>query len=332
MKLLIVLLLALTTLSAYAEPDNTCWGDPVNIAVVGIDASDFPSNKKGTEVSLWYQTTPDTFSGVCNRSFSGLYIDMTHYIDMGDGLVPSELNSGYFKLSDDVDIRIRYDRYYFPVVPPAARGKTVPPIGHEVIRNDFSVAGSGWITFKLRRDIIGGGIVVPSDTVLFSAYRVMNIRPFPPRPSRPLLQARTRAGGQVVPVTPVCSINQGNVIEVNFRTLQTDQVASRSDGERYSKDIALRFSCNTSLTQDIKVQLVADSAGFSSDLIRSDNNALGFALKYRGQLVPPMSTFPARLDGGNGSENITLTPVKDSSVLLQAGAFNASAILIISAI
>ncbi|VTP64672.1 Uncharacterised protein [Serratia rubidaea] len=66
----------------------------------------------------------------------------------------------------------------------------------------------------------------------------------------------------MIAITPECSINQGNVIEANFHTLQTDQVVSRSDGERYSKDIALRFSCNSSLTQDIKVQLVADSAGF----------------------------------------------------------------------
>ncbi|MBH1929652.1 fimbrial protein [Serratia rubidaea] len=333
MRLLIVLLSAFVALSAHAEPANTCWGDPVNIAVVDIAAANFSSNKKGAVAVMDYRTNPDTFSGFCNKTTT--FNSMTHYVDMGPALMPSNINPGYFKLSDDVDVMIGSHANnvtkYFPLEPSDSLiGSTVPfGNGDNLKTYGFSVAGVGKIKLKLRRDIIGGAIVVPSDTELFSAYRVMNQRPYPPRPSKPMVQARTKGGGQIIPVTPECSINQGHVIEANFRTLQTDQVASRSDGERYSKDIALHFSCNTSLTQDIRVQLVADSAGFSSDLIRSDNNTLGIALKHQGQLVKPMMAFPARLEEGSGNENITLTPVKKPKVALQAGTFNASATLVI---
>ncbi|MBH1929653.1 fimbrial protein [Serratia rubidaea] len=319
--------------AAHAEPDNTCWGDPVNIAVVDIANAPFTSNKKGSSATVKYRTNPTSFSGFCNKSI--LFASMTHYIDMGPALTPSNINPGYFKLSDDVDVMIGSSAdnvmKFFPLEPPDSLvGRNTPIyIGKNVFTTGFGVAGEGEIKIKLRRDIIGGAILVPSDTELFSAYRVMNQKPYPPRPSKPMVQARTKGGGQIIPVTPECSINQGNVIEANFHTLQTDQVASRSDGERYSKDIALHFSCNTSLTQDIKVQLMADSAGFSSDLIRSDNNALGIVLKHQGQLVKPMMAFPARLEEGSGNENITLTPVKDPKVALQAGTFNASATLVI---
>ncbi|HAY0635427.1 fimbrial protein [Serratia rubidaea] len=334
MKWTLLLIPLLFWLPAHAELDNTCWGDPVNIAVVDIAAAPFTRNTKGAEAIMKYRMNPIEFSGICNRSVN--YMSMTHYVDMGPTLVPSEMNAGYFKLTDDVDVRIGSGSpiKYFPLVPSDGLIglKSPSSYGENIKVSGFSVAGSGIVEIKLRRDIIGGAIVVPSDTELFSAYRVMDWLPPPPRPSRPIVQARTKGGGQVIAITPECSINQGNVIEANFHTLQTDQVVSRSDGERYSKDIALRFSCNSSLTQDIKVQLVADSAGFSSDLIRSDNSALGFALKHHGQLVKPMTSFPARLDAGTGNATVTLTPVKDPDVALTAGAFNASATLVITSL
>lgn len=333
MKWTVLLTLLFFWLPANAEPDNTCWGEPVNVSVVDIARANFSSNKRGAESITSYRTDSNIFSGLCNKH--DYFNTMTHYVDMGATLVPSDINAGYFKLSDDVDIMIGSSVgsiiKYFPLVPSDSLiGTTIPSSFGDNMRVDgFGVAGSGNIKLKLRRDIIGGAILVPPDTELFSAYRVMNKKPYPPRPSRPLVQARTKGSGQIIPVTPECSINQGNVIEANFHMLQTDLVVSHSDGERYSKDIALRFSCNSSLTQDIKVQLVADSAGFSSDLIRSDNNALGFALKHQGQLVKPMMTFPARLEAGTGNATITLTPVKDPNVTLTAGAFNGSATLVI---
>ncbi|MCA4823899.1 MAG: fimbrial protein [Serratia rubidaea] len=334
MRLLVVLLSTLAALSAHAEPDNTCWGDPVNIAVVDIASAPFTSNKKGAAATMRYQTDPIEFDGVCNRSEN--YVFMTHYVDMGPTLVPSEMSTGYFKLTDDVDIRIRSGSIskYFPLVPSdGLAGLTSPKsYGENIKVSGFSVAGSGLVELKLRRDVIGGAIVVPSDTELFSAYRVMDRLPYPPRPSRPIVQARTKGGGQVIPVTPECSINQGNTIEANFHTLQTNLVPSRSDDEGYRKDIALHFSCTTSLTQDIQVRLVADSADFSSDLIRSDNYQLGFALKHNGVLIRPMESFSARLENGVDNENITLSPVKDAYRELKGGRFNASATLVILSI
>ncbi|MGW1445102.1 fimbrial protein [Serratia rhizosphaerae] len=341
MRLFIVLLSAFTALLAHAEPDYTCWGDPVNVAVVDIRVTNFSSNRKGTTKKMQYMTNPASFPGRCN-SIGGKYFGtMAHYVDIGPTLIYSSINPGYFKLSDDVDIRIGTPGYYtsqllyFPIIPSdGLLGTVIPPMQAEnAFVSGFSVAGSGSVELKLRRDIIGGAIVVPSDTELFSAYRVANMTPFPPRPSRPLVQGRTKAGGQVIPIAPECSINQGNTIEVNFDTMNTNLISSSSSSAMgYRKDIALHFSCNTSLTQDIRVQLIADSAQFSSELIRSDNIRLGFALKHNGKIVKPMESFDSRLLDGGGNDSITLMPVKDPVNTLSGGEFNASATLVISSI
>lgn len=334
MRFFILLLGMFAVIVAHAEPDNTCWGDPVTIAIVDIASAPFTSNKKGAESTMKYKTNPNYFGGYCNRSVP--YTVMTHYVDMGPTLIPSDINPGYFKLNDDIDVllgSLGAGTKYYPLEPSdGLLGGGPSSFGENIFVRAFVVAGTGIVKLKLRRDIIGGAIVVPPDTELFSAYRVMNQEPYPPRPSRPLVQARTKGSGQIIPVAPECSINQGNTIEANFHTLQTDLVPSRSDDEGYHKDIALHFSCNISLTQDIQVQLVADSADFSSDLIRSDNHQLGFALKHHGVLVRPMESFSARLENGVDNENITLSPVKDAFNELKGGGFNASATLVILSI
>ncbi|MBH1929656.1 fimbrial protein [Serratia rubidaea] len=332
MRLLALLTCMLCTLPAYAEPDNTCWGDPVNIAVVDIAAAPFSSNKKGAEAKMYYEAKPREFPGICNRS---TFINtMVHYVDMGPKLIPSTLNPGYFKLSDDVDILISSDDGVdFPALPKDhLMGVVIPPLGQNVRKTGFGAAGRGYIDVILRRDVIGGAIVIPSDIELYSAYRVMNTPPYyPPRPSRPLVQGRTKSGGGVIAIPSECSINQGNTIEVNFGTIQTSLIPDKGvdSGKGYVKDVALHFSCNTSLTQDIQVKLVADTAGFSANLIRSDNNALGFILKHDNKLVKPHSSFRSRVEGGVGNETITISPVRNKNAKLNGGAFNASATLVI---
>lgn len=278
-----------------------------------------------------YQTNPDHFPGMCNRSDT-FSTEMRHYIDMGKELVPSNINPGYFKLSDDVDILISSSGYNFPLGPEThLYGPTLPPYGQHVRVEGLAAAGSGKISLRLRRDIIGGAIVAPADAVLFSVYRVMNMNPFPPRPSRPLIQAHTKSAGQVIPIPPECSINRGEKIEVNYGSIQTSLIPDNGadSGKGYVKDVALHFSCNTNLTQDVQVELVADTAGFSANLIRSDNNALGFVLKHDNKLVKPHDSFHSRIENGVGNETITLSPVRNKSAKLNGGAFNASATLVI---
>ncbi|MBH1929654.1 fimbrial protein [Serratia rubidaea] len=320
--------------TAHAEPDNTCWGEPVNTSVVDLGNVKFHGNKKGTISDVINYSVRGKLSGICNRSAKDATM-MAYYRDLGPALTPSpDSNSTkYYTLSDDVDIMIMSGGIYsyLPLGPYNwPFGDFVPPLGQGIrFDNIENIASTGQIYLKLRRDVIGGAIVIPSDIVLFSVYPVVRMHINPPRASTPVFEAHTKTGGQVIPVGQECSINQGNTINVNFNILQTDQVPTSGNGKRYSKDITLNFSCNSRITQDVRVQLVADTAEFSSDLIRSDNNQLGFALKHNGQLVKPMNSFGARLYSGAGSDEITLMPVKDLKVPLQAGAFNASATLVI---
>ncbi|MFI8416765.1 fimbrial protein [Serratia sp. NPDC078593] len=338
-KLLAVMPFIVFSSAVFSEPDNTCWGDPVNIAVVDIGSAPFSSNEQGATATVSYNMLNNGFSGVCNNK-EGLNGYMTYYVDMGERLIPSDLKRNYYKLSDDVDIRIYTDTgigkkgIFFPAKPAdGLLGSKYPSKGENVLEKGvFSVAGKGLIYLTLRRDIIGGAIVIPSDTVLFSAYRVMNITPYPPRPSRPLVQARTKPGGAVIPITPVCKINNGKTIEVDFGTLQTTHVATSISERGYGKNVALKFSCNTNLSQDIQVKLVSDTPYFSSDYIRSDNPELGIALSHGNKLVKPHQSLLARLYNGSGDAMISVMPVKNTRGILKGGEFNASAILVILSI
>ncbi|HDJ2774426.1 TPA: hypothetical protein PP069_004311, partial [Serratia rubidaea] len=312
MKWTVLLTLLFFWLPAHAEPDNTCWGEPVNTSVVDLGNAKFHGNKKGMISDVINYSVRGKLSGVCNRSASNAD-NMAYYRDLGPTLIHSPDSNGtdYYIINDDLDMVIISGGNY-NYLPRGAGdwpfGTVVPPIGQGVRINDIeNVASTGQIYLKLRRDVIGGAVVIPSDIVLFSVYPVIRMHDSPPRASKPVFEAHTKTGGQVIPVGHECSINQGNTINVNFNVLQTDLVPISSSGHRYTKDIALRFGCNSSLNQNVLVQLVADTAEFSSDLIRSDNNQLGFALKHHGQLVQPMSSFGIRLFNGTGSDEITLT-------------------------
>ncbi|MEW5494365.1 fimbrial protein [Enterobacter cloacae] len=332
-------MLLLCSTSAFAEPDNTCWGDPINIAVVDIGAANFDSNKKGGRAKIKYSTRPSQFSGRCNRSadVESPY-HMTHYIDMGKTLMASTLNPGHYKLSEDVDVRISSSgsnnkKVYFPAKPEdGLYGTAVPPKGQDIFFSGFAVAGNGDIELILRRDVIGGALIVPPDAELFSAYRVINIIPYPQKASRPLVQARTKPGGGVIPIPPECSINKGKTIEIDFGTMMTNLVTENTAGSEYSKTVPLSVSCNTSLTQDILITLVSDTSPFSSDLIRSTNEGLGIALKHNNRLVKPHTAFPSRIVNGSGSETIHVSPVKNGASELKGGKFTASATLVITSL
>jgi len=67
----------------------------------------FPSNKAGTTANLSYSSNPRSFTAICNKLEQfPVYFDMIHFVDLGAALQPSTLNMGWYRLSDDVDIKI----------------------------------------------------------------------------------------------------------------------------------------------------------------------------------------------------------------------------------
>ncbi|BEM84347.1 hypothetical protein SME41J_36710 [Serratia marcescens] len=347
MKIFYILLVCIGALCsrAYAEIDNVCWTSPTLISVASLSLANFSSNKAGATGSVNYSSNPPTFNGICNRLTSSSWVgasptlgSMTHYIDLAPDLPPSALNPGWYQLSPDIDIKVRtmngFDKWvYLPVMPGKVFGFIRPePICRECLVSGFSVAASGVIEIKLRRDIIGGAIVIAPNKKIFTAYRVADTFPFPNKPTRPMMELNLSSGGTIIPIPTECEINNGNVINIDFGHLPIESVAT-SPSQPY-KDVSknLSISCNTNLTQDAVIRLVSGTTSFSDDLIATSNPNLGIIMKNDNKIIKPHGTFPIRLENGTGFANITLFPVKNSKVQPSAGAFIASATLIVESL
>lgn len=335
MKLLIGLPLIFLSCFVFAEPADTCWGEPVGSASITLGKLPFTSNKQGKTATVSFSAKPGSFTGFCHFSEETRLIGNTTLL--GSGLTRSGINPGYLKLTDDVDVRIEIRQIGIPFNFGSGGATSVVdildnfvplPAGEHVPAKGFSVSTYGEMTFKLRRDVIGGAVIIPGDIELYSVYASVRR---PDRASKPVYRVKTQSSSQIIAIPPECSINQGKAIEVNFDNVKTtsipDDIAKSETG--YVRDVALNFSCNSSLTQDIQVRLVADASNFSSALIRSNKPRLGFVMKHNGQVVKPWGSFRSRLEGGKSNETITLAPVKAPELTLQGGPFSASATLII---
>ncbi|RNW04249.1 fimbrial protein [Serratia nematodiphila] len=322
---------------AYADMNHACWTSPTLKVIADLSQSTLKSNKKGARGSVNYQASPASFSGICNRYAPDLnYNYMDHYVDLGPNLQPSSINAGWYRLNDDVDIKIWADStianyVLIPTTPDNGLLATAkPPSGcYECVINGFSVAGSGLIELMLRRDVIGGAIIFPANEKLFTAYRVASVSPRLPKPEKPMIELYTSGNGSVIPIPSICEINRGNTIYADFGFLDESKIGASVGQSEKSVDLALTVSCNTSLTQDARIRLMTEKTTFSDELIKTSNAGLGIAMSHKGKLIKPFGTFPLQLFGGSGSETITLTPVRNPQVTLQEGKFSASATLIV---
>ncbi|WP_368925986.1 fimbrial protein [Serratia marcescens] len=328
-------LLSAASSQVKAEIDDACWTSPTMKIVADLKLANLSSNKAGATGQVAYSMLSSSFSAICNHRTSRIYHEMTHYIDLGPGLLPSTLNSGWYRLSDDVDIKISTPNYgvnlFLPLEPKnQLRGTVTPPYNcNECLVSGFSIASSGDIYLKLRRNVIGGAIVFPRDEKLFTAYRVGNYTPYPVKPGQPIMELYTSPTGTVIPIPTVCEINGGNAINVDFGVVPENRIGISVEQELEPKSINLGVSCNTNLTQWARVRLVADKASFSGELIRSSNSNLGIAMRHNGNVIAPFETFPFWLQYGKASEPITLSLVRNGSATLQTGKFTASATLVI---
>ncbi|EMH4218113.1 fimbrial protein [Serratia marcescens] len=337
----LIIIIGLLGNSVRAEIDNACWTSPTMKIIAEFNSVRFPSNKAGTTANLSYSSNPRNFTAICNKleQFPS-YFDMIHFVDLGAALQPSTLNMGWYRLSDDVDIKISStstdgNTVFFPTAPGGGdSGKLyggLKPLYYcnECLINGFSVAASGIISMKLRRDIIGGAIIFPRDEKLFTAYRVGYYSRTPPKPSRPIMELYTSPEGTIIPIPTVCEINGGNAINVDFGMVPEDRIGTSVEQEVNPQTVNLSVSCNTALTLGARVRLVSDIASFSNKLIRSNGSNLGVAMRHNGRLIAPFETFPFWLQDGKANEQVTLSLVRNAAAPSLAGDFIASATLVI---
>jgi len=306
-------------------PDGGCWADPMNKLQVKVGTATFSANTEGSTGKVSFQTTPKYYPGWC---YSQHGPDRAKYFRSKVKNPQSEKQSGYFKLSDDIDYRLEFDdfttaapfeEYY---VQSAGAGPNNSGIGP--IDNYAAIGNAGTITFRLRRTIIGGAFSYPSGIELANLYRYV-YSGFPS--TVPMIELITEQ--TLVPIPVECRINNGQTISVAFGNVDSSLVTASPASSPYRADRSLTYKCNTALTQDINVSLAAEPAGFG-DAIKTSNPDLGVVMQYHSQTVKPNGAFKTRLIDGQGSDNVSFALVGSGAKKPVTGPFSGSATLIIT--
>ncbi|UYP73320.1 fimbrial protein [Pantoea dispersa] len=324
---------------AHAGLDYARWTDPLAVMVLtsGRLASFIPP-KEGVYGRIFFDESLNNFSGICNNPGKYEWNDVRIEADLGAYFVPSVKNSGYYRLTDEVDVKVQVyapDWYPYPMTfedgryKANGRGPIKPGLGR--VHDVFSTAGYNLTDFIITKDIVGGAIFVPPNIEVATIYTIGYIRsPYPPRPEKPLLKIVIGPHGIIIPVPIVCDINNGTDINVEFDRIAVSSVSESVSNTANYKDVPLEVKCSSALNQEVNLRLVAGTTSFSDELIATNYPDLGIAVKHKGQLLKPMGTSAVRLINGMASEVITVLPVKKKGQPLSGGEFNASATLLIS--
>lgn len=137
--------------------------------------------------------------------------------------------------------------------------------------------------------------------------------------STPLL-AETTISVTVTLVVPVCEINAGKEINVDFGN---DLMTTRIDGNQYKTKVVYTVSCSGS-SNALKMQIDGTAAAFDATVLATDKTDLGLALINGGKKQAINTwfnfTYPTL-------PVLEMVPVKKAGVTLSGGDFNATATL-----
>ncbi|WP_336702478.1 fimbrial protein [Pantoea dispersa] len=249
----------------------------------------------------------------------------------------TKVDGVFFKLTDELDISISFTNsaaekwQYLPLFFNDWNydgTRNIPPGENVVTILRLPLSG---ITYRLRKDIIGGAITIPHDMELYDFYTVAyGAYPIPPQPDMPLFKAMLHP--KVFPIPNLCNINDGKLIDVDFGPLLVSKISGSVSDEEYRKDIPLQINCTSRLSVSAEIKLAAATSVFSQDLISTTNSNLSIAVKHNGKLFKPGASTPVQIINGQALTTLTLFPVKENNVKLVGGEFSASAVLTVSAL
>ncbi|EMD1301833.1 fimbrial protein [Serratia marcescens] len=135
-----------------------------------------------------------------------------------------------------------------------------------------------------------------------------------------LVQAATTIKVTVTIVAqPPCVINNNNLIEVNFGN---DVMTTRIDGSYKKQPVVYSVECKNAPNNAMKLQIQGNSAGFDSEVLKTNKDGLGVALLRNGNRQPINSwinfTYPTK-------PTLEAVPVKRVGATLRGGKFSAGA-------
>lgn len=336
LKMILAVLLLLPTVVSASEMKRTCWptsgNNNFNVTLV---YGSFSSSKAGATAKFSYNGVPLDYYVTCWIDYELHPITgaapAIEWIDKSVTNFPlSEFGGGFYKFNEDIDIKMSTGSLILHEIPNetgvwGGRHDTVP-IGIQRFHSQF--ASSRWdntITLRLRRDQLGGMLIIPPNIELFRGYR----SPWRPTVFNDTPSMSVSTAGQYIPVPLVCTINNGATIEVDFGDLDNTQISN--DGSRYVKTVPLQYRCNSAVTQNIDINLIATPAAFSSDFIATTlPDDIGVAVRYNGQIVKPNQKFATTLLNGVGQDELQVAPVIRDVTKAITGSFTASATLVMT--
>ncbi|WP_447875928.1 fimbrial protein [Serratia fonticola] len=339
LKMILTILLLLPTVVSASEMENTCWpysGD--NDFLVTLTNGSLTSSKAGSTAIFSYTGVPVYYLNCWADYPKGTKPSVMGYYQSRIDLPPSDFGNGFYKVNEDFDVKIEIVGNGGHVVPStrSIEGGVVSDADGQVAsryikQTRFAYEGtSSNITLRLRRDQLGGVVRIPPMIKLFRGYRLVtngNGKIPTVINDTPIMSMST--AGQFIQVPVICTINNGAAIEVDFGDLDNTQISS--DGSRYVKTVPLQYRCNTAVTQDIDINLIAAPAAFSSELIATTlPDDLGVVVKYNGQVVKPNQKFATTLLNGVGQDELQVAPVIRDVTKAVTGSFTASATLIMT--
>lgn len=128
----------------------------------------------------------------------------------------------------------------------------------------------------------------------------------------------------VIIAPPTCVINGGGTLHVPFGS---DLMTTRIDGVSYRRAVPYTVSCTGLPSYGMTLKLQGIGSGFDSTVLKTNNTNLAIKLFINGANWPLNSTVKFTYPTFPRMEAV---PVKKTGSLLTAGAFSASAALVVA--
>ena len=128
----------------------------------------------------------------------------------------------------------------------------------------------------------------------------------------------------VIVAPPTCVINGGNTLNVPFGR---DLLTTRINGVNYRRVVPYTLNCTGQTSNEMTLRLQGTGAAFDTSSLRTSNSDLGVKLYINGAAwalnTTTKFTYPNR-------PRMEAVPVKKPASKLRAGAFTASATLVVA--
>lgn len=128
----------------------------------------------------------------------------------------------------------------------------------------------------------------------------------------------------VIVAPPTCVINGGSTLNVPFGN---DLMTTRVDGVNYRRSVPYTVTCTGHTSNGMTLKLQGTSTAFDTATLRTSNSDLGVRLFINGSAWPLNTTTKFTYPTLPKMEAV---PVKKPASTLSAGAFSASATLVVA--